>query len=239
MSRLIVWRHGETAWNAARRVQGHADVELSQTGRDQAVAAAERLAGLNPVAIVASDLVRAVDTAAALSAVTGLPVRRDPRLRERYYGPWQGRSLSEIAERWPAEYARWRGGEPVLGLGIETLDDLAKRVAAAFADAAALADVDAPVSGAEGSAEVDAPTGGPPGAGAPPAGVGGDPVTVRASRSVVVVATHGGAARHGCAALLGWPERVTRTLGGLGNCRWTELRADPDRGWQLWSHNAG
>jgi probable phosphoglycerate mutase len=55
----------------------------------------------------------------------------------------------------------------------------------------------------------------------------------------VVAVTHGGSARHGCAALLGWPDAVSRTLGVLGNCRWCDLRSDPVRGWQLRAYNVG
>ncbi|MBM0259233.1 histidine phosphatase family protein [Micromonospora sp. 4G55] len=138
MTRLIVWRHGNTDWNAASRVQGQTDVALNDRGREQARAAAPLLAALRPDAIVASDLSRAADTAAALAAVTGLPVRTDARLRERYFGRWQGLALTEVAERFPDEYARWRAGDPDPGAEIETLDDLGKRVGAAFQDAADL-----------------------------------------------------------------------------------------------------
>ncbi|TDC83137.1 histidine phosphatase family protein [Micromonospora sp. KC606] len=139
MTRLIVWRHGNTDWNAASRVQGQTDVLLNDLGREQARTAAPLLAGLRPDVIVASDLSRAADTAAALAEVTGLPVRTDTRLRERHFGQWQGLLLTEVAERFPVEYARWRAGDPDPGAGIETLDDLGKRLGAAFQDAADLA----------------------------------------------------------------------------------------------------
>lgn len=139
MTRLIVWRHGNTDWNAANRVQGQTDVPLNDLGREQARAAAPLLAGMRPDAIVASDLCRAVDTAAALAALTGLPVHTDARLRERYFGLWQGLSLTEVVERFPDEYARWRAGDPDPGAEIETLDDLGKRIGAALQDAADLA----------------------------------------------------------------------------------------------------
>ncbi|HET8661386.1 MAG TPA: histidine phosphatase family protein [Micromonosporaceae bacterium] len=196
MTRLIVWRHGQTEWNATDRVQGQYDVPLSPLGREQAAAAAARLADLHPDVIVASDLRRAADTAAALAAVTGLPVAADPRLRERHLGEWQGLTLVEVRRRWPAELDRWRAGDPSPGCAIEHIEELAKRAAAALREAAG-----------------------------------------RSPGGTVVVATHGGAARQGCAGLLGWPEGVTRTLGGLANCHWTELRDDPVRGWQLWGHN--
>ncbi|MGC4874677.1 histidine phosphatase family protein [Micromonospora sp. DT43] len=136
MTRLIVWRHGNTDWNAANRVQGQTDVPLNELGRDQARAAAPLLAALRPDAIVSSDLSRAAETAAALAALTGLPVRTDARLRERHFGQWQGLHLTEVAERFPAEYARWRAGDPDPGADLEPLHDLGERVAAALREAA-------------------------------------------------------------------------------------------------------
>lgn len=128
MTRLIVWRHGNTDWNATHRVQGQTDVPLNDLGRQQAVDAAELLVKFKPDAIVASDLRRAADTAAALGALTGLPVTHDERLRERSFGAWQGLTMAEVAEARPEEYARWTTGADVIGGGVETLDDLGKRV---------------------------------------------------------------------------------------------------------------
>ena len=138
MSRLIVWRHGNTDWNAGGRVQGQADVPLNQIGHRQAAEAARLLVRLRPSAIVSSDLRRAADTAAALATLTGLPVQFDPRLRERYFGAWQGMLMADVARTRPEEHARWRAGADVVGDGIETLDDLGKRVADALQDAAGL-----------------------------------------------------------------------------------------------------
>ena len=135
MTRLIIWRHGQTDWNFANRIQGHTDVALDDVGRAQATAAATALAAQHPDAIVASDLRRAADTAAALAAATGLPVHFDPRLRERYFGSWQGMTADEVATKYQAENARWRRGEPINAFDIEDLDDLAKRVTAAALDA--------------------------------------------------------------------------------------------------------
>jgi glucosyl-3-phosphoglycerate phosphatase len=138
VSRLVVWRHGNTDWNADGRVQGQADVPLNQLGHRQAAEAAQLLLRLRPTAIVTSDLRRAADTAAALAAVTGLPVRSDSRLRERHFGAWQGMSMADVARTRPEEHARWRAGADDVGDGIETLDDLGKRVADALQDAADL-----------------------------------------------------------------------------------------------------
>ncbi|TCB96603.1 histidine phosphatase family protein [Micromonospora zingiberis] len=132
MTRLVVWRHGNTDWNAASRVQGQTDVPLNDLGREQAREAAPLLAALRPDAIVASDLSRAADTAAALAALTGLPVRSDARLRERHFGRWQGLLLTEVAERFPDEYARWRAGDPDPGADVEPLGELGKRIGTAL-----------------------------------------------------------------------------------------------------------
>jgi glucosyl-3-phosphoglycerate phosphatase len=136
MTRLIVWRHGNTDWNAGDRVQGQTDTALNDLGREQAAGAAPLLAALRPDAIIASDLQRAADTAAALAALTGLPVRTDPRLRERSYGQWQGLTMAEVASRFPEAYAQWRAGAQPLGCDVETLDDLGKRVGQALGEAA-------------------------------------------------------------------------------------------------------
>jgi broad specificity phosphatase PhoE len=135
VTRLLLWRHGQTAWNAADRVQGQLDVDLSAVGRAQADAAAVRLAELHPDLIVASDLRRAADTAATLAAITGLDVTYDVRLRERHYGEWQGLTNSEIDSRWPEASERWRAGLPVPEFGIEDLDEVGKRMADALRDA--------------------------------------------------------------------------------------------------------
>lgn len=138
MTRLIVWRHGNTDWNAGSRVQGQTDVPLNDLGRRQAVDAAELLVRMRPDAIVASDLSRAFDTAAALAALTGLTISTDERLRERFFGEWQGLTMTEVAAARPEEHARWTAGEDVIGGQVETLDDLGKRVSEALLAAAAL-----------------------------------------------------------------------------------------------------
>ncbi|HEU4349215.1 MAG TPA: histidine phosphatase family protein [Actinoplanes sp.] len=138
MTRLIIWRHGNTDWNAGSRVQGQTDVPLNRLGHQQAVDAAELLIKFRPDVIVASDLRRAADTAAALAALTGLRVRSDERLRERDFGLWEGLTMAEVAATRPEEYARWTAGADVVGGDVETLDDLGKRVADAMQDAAAL-----------------------------------------------------------------------------------------------------
>lgn len=105
--RLVLWRHGRTAWNSERRFQGQSDVPLDQTGQEQAERAARLVAALRPGAIFSSDLARAAVTAEALSRLTGLPVRLDKDLRERSGGCWEGLTDKEIRERYPAHHAAW------------------------------------------------------------------------------------------------------------------------------------
>jgi glucosyl-3-phosphoglycerate phosphatase len=140
VSRLFIWRHGQTEWNVINRIQGHADVALDAVGRAQAIAAAAHLANERPDVIITSDLRRTADTAAALAGITGLAPHRDPRLRERYFGTWQGMTVDDVEAAYPEAYRRWRTGEQVGACEVEDLDDLSKRVGVAAQDAAELAD---------------------------------------------------------------------------------------------------
>jgi probable phosphoglycerate mutase len=127
--RIVLWRHGQTAWNLERRFQGTTDIELTEEGVAQARRAARLLAALKPDAIIASDLRRAVDTAAELAALTGLDVTHDENLRETYAGVWQGLTHEEIVERHGEEYAAWKRGEPVRRGGGELETEVADRAA--------------------------------------------------------------------------------------------------------------
>ncbi|MFB7759787.1 histidine phosphatase family protein [Streptomyces xiamenensis] len=127
--RIVLWRHGQTAWNLENRFQGTLDIELTETGVAQAKRAARLLAGLSPHTIIGSDLRRTVATAAELSAVTGLPVTHDEALRETYAGEWQGLTHEEIKARFGEQYAAWKRGEPVRRGGGELETEVADRAA--------------------------------------------------------------------------------------------------------------
>ena len=103
----MLWRHGQTSWNAQHRFQGQSDIPLDEIGQAQAEQAARRLATLRPDALFSSDLVRAQQTAAPLARLTGLTVTLDKDLRERFGGVWEGLSDQEIRERYPAERITW------------------------------------------------------------------------------------------------------------------------------------
>jgi probable phosphoglycerate mutase len=131
-TRIVAVRHGETVWNAEMRMQGQLDTALSERGRRQAARAAQALAGEGIEAIVASDLVRAYDTAATIAAVLGLPIKTDTGLRERSFGIFQGHTYAEIDARWPADAARWRHHDPAFAPeGGESLVAFSARAVAA------------------------------------------------------------------------------------------------------------
>ncbi|SNR52963.1 histidine phosphatase family protein [Blastococcus mobilis] len=135
--RLVLWRHGRTEWNAAGRFQGQLDPPLDDRGRRQAAQAAPYIAaGLTPedTVVVSSDLVRATETARALTAVLGVQVRLDERLREHGMGSWEGLTRAEVADRFPEQYAAWMAGRPVHGRGGEDPSAVADRALEALAD---------------------------------------------------------------------------------------------------------
>ncbi|PPB50159.1 histidine phosphatase family protein [Arthrobacter pityocampae] len=134
--RIVFWRHGRTEWNHSGLFQGQEDIDLDDTGREQAARAAEVLVTKQPTLIVSSDLRRAADTAGMLGELAGLPVVYDRRLRETNAGSWQGLSFAEIDEQFPDDNAAWRGGDPeVRAGGAENRIDVGGRMLAAVTEA--------------------------------------------------------------------------------------------------------
>jgi probable phosphoglycerate mutase len=107
VTRICIIRHGETDWNVAKRIQGHTDIPLNETGRAQALAMAFSAAHQRFHAIYSSDLLRATETAAALAQREDQVVKPLPQLRERHYGLFQGITAAEGAERYPQAYAHY------------------------------------------------------------------------------------------------------------------------------------
>lgn len=145
-TRLCIVRHGETDWNAERRIQGHLDIELNASGRRQAEATARGLAAHDFAALYSSDLMRTLQTAATLAPMTGLEVRPEPGLRERHYGRMQGLSYAEMLALDAPVAARYKqrdlhddfgGGEPLLAFA-DRIHATIERLAAAHAGATLL-----------------------------------------------------------------------------------------------------
>jgi broad specificity phosphatase PhoE len=135
---LVLARHAESTWNAERRWQGQLDPPLSERGLAQARALGRELAGAGIRAIVASDLVRARETARLVAGELGCELELEPRLRELDVGEWSGLTLDEITARWPEDLARLRAGDlDVRPGGGESRRELRVRVMAAIEAAAA------------------------------------------------------------------------------------------------------
>jgi probable phosphoglycerate mutase len=122
VTRLLVIRHGETAWNRETRIQGHIDIPLNATGRWQARQVAQALQDEGLHAVYSSDLQRAQDTAQAIAQASGVALVVDVQLRERHFGSLEGLTQDEITQTRPDEARRWRERDPAYGPdGGETL----------------------------------------------------------------------------------------------------------------------
>lgn len=132
--RLLLWRHGRTAWNDQGRFQGHADVALDEIGRRQASFVGPAIAALRPELVVSSDLVRCRQTAAGIGAPAHVPMRVDARLREIDLGAWSGLTGAEAAVRFPEENSAWRRGEDVRRGGGEIYEEVAERAFAVLTE---------------------------------------------------------------------------------------------------------
>ncbi len=108
MTEILLIRHGETAWNAVKRLQGHLDIPLNAAGERQAAALGRALSEEALDAVIASDLQRARRTADAIAARRGMAVRIERDLRERCYGAFEGMLYAEIGQRYPDAYAAWQ-----------------------------------------------------------------------------------------------------------------------------------
>jgi len=151
--KLVLLRHGRTAWNHARRVQGQIDVSLDDEGRAQAAAVAPVLAALSPTKLWSSDLLRARETTAALVAATGLSATYDARLREFHLGEREGLTHDAYAAVAPDEFALFRRGHYDSAPSAEQTSDVRTRMTAVLHDLlAALAPGEAGIAVSHGAA---------------------------------------------------------------------------------------
>ncbi len=131
---FVLLRHGETAHTREKRFSGSGgdDPPLSDDGRAQAVASARRLAVLGGVDfVVASPLLRALETAQAVSDVLDVPLEVDDDLAECRFGAWEGLTFAEVEQRWPDELTAWLASTAVAPPGGESFDAVRRRVRAA------------------------------------------------------------------------------------------------------------
>lgn len=128
-TRLCLVRHGETDWNAERRVQGQIDIPLNAKGWTQAAALAQGLADESFGALYSSDLQRAWQTAEPIASSRGLPIRRDPSLRERHFGVLQSFTAGEARLRHPEASRRHAARDVEYGYeGGESLAAFERRI---------------------------------------------------------------------------------------------------------------
>lgn len=121
---ICLVRHGETVWNREQRLQGHQDIPLTDKGREQARAVARRLSTEPWDLVYSSDLSRARETAEIIAKHCGVRVVTDPRLRERFYGRFEGLTREEIAQLSPGfGHRAWENEEQ----GVEPWERMADR----------------------------------------------------------------------------------------------------------------
>ncbi len=205
--RLVLVRHGQTAWNAEGRAQGHADVSLDDSGRAQAEAMAPVVAGFHPALLFSSDLARARETAAFLEKETGLTTQEDPRLREYHTGNRTGLTRAEYAEvrrasaadpADPADLAdSWDAHSHIEAEGGESVGAVGARIVPALQEILS---------------------------------------RLREGETAVVV-THGAAVRVAIAGVLGWPIASNDALEAMRNCGWAVLREHGAHRLRLASYN--
>ena len=144
MSETTLWlvRHAQTEWNSQGRMQGHQDSQLTEAGFTHARAAARRLMSVEPTVIYTSDLGRAVRTADEIAAATEASLVREPDLREKNNGIFEGLTQDEVAAQYPELYAQYGrrdpefvipNGESMLQVQARSISTL-RRLAAAHPD---------------------------------------------------------------------------------------------------------
>jgi probable phosphoglycerate mutase len=136
---IYIVRHGETQWNKEEVFRGRKDIPLNETGRRQAEQAGAYFRGIPVKGIISSPLARAVETAAGISAVTGVPVERMEELTDINFGIWEGLPLKEVKERYLDAFALWSISPEKLQITDgETLAEVRGRISRGLARTAGL-----------------------------------------------------------------------------------------------------
>lgn len=137
--RMVLVRHGESDWNAERRVQGHLGGGLTERGKVDAARTAEylRAAVPQPDLLLSSDLERVIGTAQPYAEAVAIPITQDARLREIDNGAWSGLTIDEVLARFGDDVAAIRAGHDLPRGGGERVADLAARTRALVTELAA------------------------------------------------------------------------------------------------------
>lgn len=136
MTHLIITRHGYSEYNKTRMYTGQVDVALTDLGLRQAARTAGYVAETYKIdTIYSSDLKRAMSTAIPLSEKLGIPVIKEPLIKEIYGGLWENKLMPEIDKLYHDDYqvykttiglARCTGGESLAELQARALEGMKK-----------------------------------------------------------------------------------------------------------------
>ena len=128
MKEIYFVRHGQTEWNAIRRMQGQWNSDLNELGRQQADTNGKFLKQLNIDYMVASPLDRTVQTAEIIDTHLGINFDVDDRIKEWHCGDWSGEMWDEVPDKWPEEFAAWQADQYYYrGPGTENYPDMIER----------------------------------------------------------------------------------------------------------------
>ena len=127
-SKIIFVRHGETDWNAIRRIQGHSESQLNDTGKLQAAELRPRIEAMGIDSIYCSPSDRTTETKEILTQNLPLETHYDPALKEILLGPWEGMMWSDIEKDHPGEVRHFREQPELFKLeGAETFQQMQDR----------------------------------------------------------------------------------------------------------------
>lgn len=128
MKELYFVRHGQTEWNAIRRMQGQWNSDLNDLGRSQADRNGQFLAGLEIDYMVASPLDRTRQTAEIINSYLELEINYDERIMEWDCGDWSGEMWDQVGEKWPEEFSAWQADQyNYRGPNCENYPDMVER----------------------------------------------------------------------------------------------------------------
>ena len=128
MKELYFIRHGQTEWNAIRRMQGQWNSDLTELGREQADINGRFLATLGIDYLVASPLDRTRQTADIINQHLELDINYDGRIMEWHCGDWSGELWDDVSIKWPKEFAAWQEDQfNYPGTNGENYPDMIKR----------------------------------------------------------------------------------------------------------------
>jgi broad specificity phosphatase PhoE len=128
LKQIFFVRHGQTEWNAVARMQGQQDSALSELGREQSEVNGRLLARLGIESLYSSTLERARCSAEIINRFLRLPIVYDDRLKEWDCVDWSGHLYSEVARRWPAEWAAFEADRfHYRGPNCENYPDMSER----------------------------------------------------------------------------------------------------------------